>query len=81
MVNGFAEPLHGEFDILRLQMAPALYLGLVPVLGESLEIFLGHLSGGRALPGELLADVWVSGHALLKRGRARHANRQPNLKS
>jgi hypothetical protein len=61
-----AKPLHGEFAILRLQVAPALDFGLVAVLWEPLEIFLGRLSGGRALPCELLADEGVSGHAAIK---------------
>jgi hypothetical protein len=28
------QPLHGEFDILRLQAAPALDFGLVPLFGK-----------------------------------------------
>jgi hypothetical protein len=57
-VDRFAQPLDRELDIFRLQVAPALDLGLVPLLREALEIFFG----GRALPGELLADEWVFGH-------------------
>ena len=51
------QPLHGEFDVLRLQMAPALDLRLVSVLREALEIFRSELLGGVALPGELLARM------------------------
>jgi hypothetical protein len=47
------QPLHGEFDILRLQVAPALDFGLVPLFREALEILRSQLPGGRALPGEL----------------------------
>jgi len=43
-------------------MAPALDLGLVPLLGEALEIFRGQLFGGIALSGEFLADEWVLRH-------------------
>jgi hypothetical protein len=31
-----AQPLHDEFEVLRLQMAPALELGLVPLVREAL---------------------------------------------
>src|SRR5258705_7412549 len=34
----FAQPLHGEFDILRLKMAPAFDLGLVPVLRQAIPM-------------------------------------------
>src|SRR5258708_39763092 len=51
------QPLHGEFDILRLQVAPALELGLVPLVREALVIFPNCLPGGRALLCELLADT------------------------
>jgi hypothetical protein len=70
-----AQPLHGEFDIFRLQEAPSLDLRQVPVLREALEIILGHLSGGRSLPSELLANEGIAGHALLKRGRIVRASR------
>src|SRR5258705_9061756 len=60
------QPLHGEFDVLRLQMAPALDLRLVSVLREALEIFRSELLGGRALPGELLSDERVSGHGAIE---------------
>ncbi len=55
-------------------MAPALNFGLEPILREALEILYGELSGGSALPGELLANKRVSGHgAILKRGLSRQA--------
>src|SRR6478672_158892 len=44
-------------------MAPALDLGKVVLLRKALEIFGGQLFGGRALPGEFLADVRVFGHS------------------
>src|SRR3981081_2632822 len=59
---GLAQPLHGEFDILRLQVAPAPHLGLVAVLGEALKVFRRKLSGSHTLPSEFLADEWVFGH-------------------
>jgi hypothetical protein len=37
-LDRLAQPLHRDFDILRLQMAPALELGLVPLVREALEI-------------------------------------------
>ena len=43
-----AQPLHSEFDIVRLQVAPALDLGQVSILREALEIFRGEMSGGCA---------------------------------
>src|SRR5260221_8396351 len=39
------QPLHGELDILRLQLAPALDLSLIAVLGEALEVFRGQPPG------------------------------------
>src|SRR6266446_10643636 len=62
-----AQPLHREFDILRLQVPPALDLGLVPIFRKALEIFHGQLFGGRALPGEFLADERVLGHRVIKK--------------
>jgi hypothetical protein len=70
-----AQPLHGKFDVLRLQMPPAFNLGLISVFRKAREILRGKLFGGGALPGELLANEGVfrhraageSGHALLKR--------------
>src|SRR5260370_32626168 len=64
-LDRLAQPLHREFDALRLQMAPALDFGLVPLLWKALEIFRGQLPGGRALPGEFLADERVSCHRAL----------------
>src|SRR5258705_1560327 len=59
-LDRFAQPLHGELNILRLQLAPSLDLGLVPVFWEALEIFGGQPPGGSALPCEFLADERVS---------------------
>src|SRR5712672_1980798 len=59
------QPLHSEFYVLRLQMAPALDFGLVPLFWKALEIFRGQLFGGRALSGEFLADERVSCHRAL----------------
>jgi len=42
-LDRFAQPLHRKFDILGLQLAPALDHGLVPLLGEALEILRGQL--------------------------------------
>jgi hypothetical protein len=61
-LDRLAQPFHGELDIFRLQVALALDLGLVPIFREALKIFLSEFPGGRALPGELLADDWVFGH-------------------
>jgi hypothetical protein len=33
-LDRLAQPFHGEFDILRLQISPALDLGPVQVLGK-----------------------------------------------
>ncbi len=60
-VDRHAQALHGDFDILRLQVAPALDLGLVAVFREAFEIFRSQLLGGRSLPGEFLADERVLG--------------------
>src|SRR6266851_146905 len=51
-LDRLAQPLHGEFDVLRLQLAPALDLSLVMVLGEALEVFRGQPPGCRALLGK-----------------------------
>ena len=61
-LDRLAQPLHRGFDILRLEMAPALDRGLVATLREALEIFRGQLLSGRALPSEFLADERVLGH-------------------
>src|SRR5258705_13616120 len=61
------QPLHGEFDGLRREVAPGLELGQELLLRVSLEIFPYCAPGGRALPGELLAGERVSGHAPSKR--------------
>ena len=61
-IDWLAQPFQGEFDVGRLQVAPALDPGLVSVLWVALEILIGGLSGHRALPGELLADEGVSRH-------------------
>jgi hypothetical protein len=47
-VDRFAQPLHNEFDIVRLQMAPALDLGQVLILREALEVFRGERLRGLA---------------------------------
>jgi hypothetical protein len=47
-IDRFAQPLDRELDIVRLQMAPALDLGLVPVLRVTLEVFRGELLSGLA---------------------------------
>jgi hypothetical protein len=54
-------------------MAPAFHFRLVPILRVAIEILLGELPRCRALPGELLANEGVSGHALLKRDLGRSA--------
>jgi len=59
-VTGFdrlTQPLHGEFDVLRLQMAPALDHSLIPLLGEALEVFRGVPAGGVAPPGNALLPM------------------------
>src|SRR5260370_1280859 len=58
---------HSEFDVLRLQVAPALDLRLVAVLGEALKVFRSVLAGGIALSGEFLADERVYGHRRVTR--------------
>jgi hypothetical protein len=68
------QPFHGELDILRLKVSPAFDLCLIPILWVAAEILHGQLPGGRALPGELLADERVLGHAQLKRGPVQLAN-------
>jgi hypothetical protein len=55
-VDRFTQPLHGEFDIFRLQMSAALDLGLVSGFWKSFEILFGQPAGGRSFTGELLAD-------------------------
>jgi hypothetical protein len=47
-IDWFAQPLQSELDIVRLQMAPALDLGLVSILREALEIFRLQLLRGLA---------------------------------
>jgi hypothetical protein len=69
-LDRLAQPLHDEFEVLRLQMAPVLELGLVPLVREALVIFPNCLPGGRALLCELLADERVSGHGCIKAPRA-----------
>ena len=59
-LNRLAQPLHRKFDILRLQLAPALDLGLVPLFRKALEI----IPLLAALPSEFLADERVSWHRL-----------------
>jgi hypothetical protein len=76
VVDGIAQALHGEFDILRLQLAPVLDFGLVALFREALQVFRGKPPGGRALLGELLADERVLKHALLKRDQSVRAIRK-----
>ena len=38
-LDRLAQPLHGELEVLRLEMAPALDLGLVTIFRKALEIF------------------------------------------
>jgi hypothetical protein len=45
------QPPHGELDVRRLQMAPALYLGLMLILRVPLEIVLGEAPGQRPFRG------------------------------
>ena len=77
--NRLAQPLHGELDILRLQMAPALDFGLVSILWEALEVFRGQLFGGRPLPGEFFADERVWWHGGIKAHPATAGNRPAPL--
>src|SRR5258706_15196877 len=48
--DGLAQLLHREFDVLRLEMAPAFYLGLELLLEVSLEIFPYRLPGRPSAP-------------------------------
>jgi hypothetical protein len=66
--------VHGEFDILRLKIAPALDLGLITLLRKALKIFCGQLLGGRALPGEFLGTNGSRGIAPIKARRATLGN-------
>jgi len=61
-LDRLAQPLHRELDILRLQKAPTLDLGLIAALGEALKVFRSVLTGRIAILGELLADEEVSWH-------------------
>jgi hypothetical protein len=47
-IDRFAQPLQSELDIVRLQMAPALDLGLVSIFREALEMFRRELLRGLA---------------------------------
>jgi hypothetical protein len=40
-LDRLAQPLHGELDISRLQIAPAFDLGLISVFWEAAEILRG----------------------------------------
>ncbi len=73
VVDRLAQSFHRELNILRLQLAPALDLGLVALLWEIPEISLGQLPGGRALARELLADV---GGSLVMGASKRDPDRQ-----
>jgi hypothetical protein len=61
---------HREFDILLLQLAQAVDLGVVALFWKALEIFRGQLFGGGALFGDFLADKRVSWHGAIKMLRA-----------
>jgi hypothetical protein len=41
-----AVPLHGELDVLRLDLAPAFDHGLEPILRVALKLLLGQLARG-----------------------------------
>jgi hypothetical protein len=60
-IDRLAQPLHREFDIRRLQMAPAFHFGLISVLWKSFEVFFGQFPRGRSFTGELLPDEGVTG--------------------
>jgi hypothetical protein len=47
-IDRLTQPLDRELDIVRLQVAPALDLGLVSILRVTLEVFRGEFSGGCA---------------------------------
>jgi hypothetical protein len=47
-INRFAQPLQSELDIVRLQMAPSLDLGLVSIPRGAREIFRRELLRGLA---------------------------------
>jgi hypothetical protein len=52
-----------SFEVVRLQMSPALDLGLVfESLGITLEVLADELPAGGAFAGEFLVDVGVVGH-------------------
>src|SRR5258705_2638886 len=55
-------------------MAPTLDHGLIPLLGEALEIFRSVLAGGIALSGEFLADERVYGHGVFSLQQTQLAN-------
>jgi hypothetical protein len=57
-----AQSLYRELDVLRLDLSPAFYLGLVPILWVSLEIFPGQLAREGQVPGELFTDVGIARH-------------------
>jgi hypothetical protein len=42
-VDRLAQALHRKFDVVGLEMAPALNLCLVPILGEALKVFCSEL--------------------------------------
>ena len=67
-LDRLAQPLHGEFDVLRLQMAPALDFGLIAVFREAFEIVRSILPCGVALFGELFADKRVKTARAVVRG-------------
>src|SRR5258708_7000947 len=52
-LDRLAQPLHGEFDVLGLQLTPAFHLGLVAIFRKAFEVLRGQLPSGRAFLGEL----------------------------
>jgi hypothetical protein len=46
VLNRLAQSLHGEFDIVGLEMAPAFDFRLVAAFREPLKVFRGELSSG-----------------------------------
>jgi hypothetical protein len=50
------QPLHRELDIGRLNLSPALDLGLVALLWVPLEVFSRQLSSEGQVAGELFSD-------------------------
>ena len=58
----FAQPLHREFNIIALDVGPALDLSLIAVFREALKIFPRNLPGSLYFAGEFLWNIWIAGH-------------------